>query len=552
MNTVKIIHNADSKYTLLLNDKSVKDCLSTDLQAELLELANVEFDKQFSEVVKPIKDDPDSVFLWCITYEDFRQDTLYGTVCLFYILQLINHLCFNEDIDYLIVDTYVPEPFIKTLKKLKLFKIKRTFNYYSSRSFNIIKKYTGPIIPILYFLVTNSLKAKKKNSFQSKDPFILIQKGNRYRGLIEALPQKHILLFNRWITSNRTDNEIDFYHYSKLSDLYNAISNSVKLKRNYKIFFSSPNRSNLFVNLALDQSVIQFAAMRWRYIVFDRFLLTHKSSLLIVTQTLNDRISRLNATAAFRHHVKVICNTCRPMLTSLRTEDRLFSAEYEKFNHTIIADYFIVLDLFSINTLVRMGIDKNKIIPLDQQKATKQKKLSIEDGFLIIFEANSSINESIIKNLFELKDCLNESKIYYRTHPNTPLTNTQIVQLQTLFGDNLINITSYKWDMLEFKNVVALNVSSTAGIEAVKCGAGIVWLPYLSEISIVFYDVMKIIGMVIQSSDELTKFIKKLHKENFRNDFISSCQQSYVTNFKFSDSLSISEVADKIMSFINQ
>jgi hypothetical protein len=545
-NHFKIIYDKDSTYQLCMNGVNIQKQMPLSQQYILLEKANQVFDKEILEVANETKNEDDGIFLWSVTYLDFRMDALAGTVMLYFILQVMDDI--SAGAEKITIDTYIPQAFIDCLKK-NGYTIILTGKYYVEQKKHWVKEVIGPILPIVKCRIRRIVEKKKYTEIDANKPVIALQKSSRYRGLLEKLPQDNIIVYNTWLTCYSKES-FDFSRYFRLDDVFWSIKEGFKFKKKYKTKLLEKYKNNFFLNLSMSQSLLQFASVRWRYTIFERFIISNNIKLLIVTQTLNDRISRLQSTIAHRHQIKVLCNTCRPMLTRLRTEDRLFEADKKQYGNSKIADHFLVIDKYSKDTLLSYGIDSKNIISCNQSKSTDIEKKKISNGFLMLFEAPRNMNDTLVEILCSLKDVLNHSNIYYRTHPNSQLSKKHQIKLNTLFGERLIDITAYSWRSLIFENIISFNGVSTAGIESVSAGAGLIWLPFLSNFSLTFGDVMSKIGIIAESESKLKSLILDLQNEDHRRIFIKECQENYLLHFKDNHSLSIEEVADCIIKLL--
>jgi hypothetical protein len=83
---------------------------------------------------------------------------------------------------------------------------------------------------------------------------------------------------------------------------------------------------------------------------------------------------------------------------------------------------------------------------------------------------------------------------------------------------------------------MALTVNSTAIIEAVSHGCGAIWMPYLNARSLLFFEVMNQLGVMVENIHDLDNILNS--SDNELQELIVACQNVYISKFKATDQTS--------------
>jgi hypothetical protein len=123
--------------------------------------------------------------------------------------------------------------------------------------------------------------------------------------------------------------------------------------------------------------------------------------------------------------------------------------------------------------------------------------------------------------------------LLFREHPNVTLTEKQLQSLKDVCP-NLVAITSELWHNLKFINVLALTSNSTSGIDALSRGASLLWLPFLTEHSLQFTNMMDTLGYTVLNKMEFNQFIRNyLRNLEFVKEIDLKCRRDYEAQIKY-------------------
>lgn len=276
-----------------------------------------------------------------------------------------------------------------------------------------------------------------------------------------------------------------------------------------------------------------------RALLFDRAIKVIKPEGLFLVTSLASPYSRLPTSIAHRNKIPVFIVASRAMLSVHRAEDRCCKADIEGYNKTSLGDYFFVRDKFSKYTLLREKIKNESIYSIDTfdrniGSIDSEMDYDIHNGIILLLTQYKK--NTIIFELIASINIRGFERIFIRSHPSQKkINNVCESQLNILksTGLEIINITDIPMKKLKCIDSIAITINSTSGVDIVQTGAGIVWLPFITEQSLQFVDVMNCLGKVCNSQNDFTDFLYLLSTNiSKRREFNKSCSLQYENSFE--------------------
>jgi hypothetical protein len=432
---------------------------------------------------------------WTQTYNDIRLDDLEGVIYEYFLKEMN--------------DNYVPKlpatTFKNTVAPLKIFR-------------SIAEKLfiTKQVIPEQALWLSSAKNTKR----------------NRYRHLMHYFRNDEIAYFNAShivdINVSAKDSNLNFVEQFKVKDIFKAFAKAIILKHKLR-----KNKTNSFVALWVkNMPWTHFFNMAIREIWVNRAIQKYKPKAILFTTANTYSPARMMSRLAKLYGVPFVVVACRSMFTYLRPEERACKIDLEEMNDARIADYFIVWDLFSKNTLVKSKIEADKIFISQLMLKSIVPELLLSNDNIVILTHESKMNDVLIDEL--VVACPDLSRIVIRTHPLCQLTAYQYKKL-TKF--EIVDISNIAMNCITFDNCVAISINSTAAVEACSYGCGILWLPYLNKRAVIFEPVMAILGLVLDDTKDFKESISSLVSIEKRKDLINACTDSFKKNFSGNDSL---------------
>lgn len=502
--------------------------ISLPLLYSILETSNENLETDLNNSALSFVDLENGQHLWAITWRPLRLDDLEGVGLYYFIKEIINHLKLNQDVTKLTLEGEFDLYFKKYLKtNYPDLKVKRriTTSYLKST----IGYYLGPLNYILKTILNTRKPEKIDGQIWFSSP-INISK-HRYKHLLNLINKTKAFYGGRLevgVNSKNFGQSINFSEYLTLSDIFESFKNGVrlcKIKRKHK-----PNE---LVDYAIKNNKIQhFMATLLKEKSVANAIAINKPEKILFTTANTYPPARIVSRQAYLNNIPFIIVACRPMFTKARLEERLIHADKLKINDTHVADTYAVWDEYSKQTLIGQGVSEKSIYVTSPDPVQSQKSKSVikfENAILVLFTHEESLNRKFVKELVQLND---SKDIIIRQHPLMPLTVLQLEELSSKF--NIItDITSKDYSNFEFVNVLAITVNSTAIIEAVSYGCGAIWMPYLNSRSLVFFEIMNELGVMMESIHDLENLLSS--NDSRLKEIITDCQEVYINKFKAKD-----------------
>jgi hypothetical protein len=357
---------------------------------------------------------------------------------------------------------------------------------------------------------------------------------HRYKHLFERISLTKSFYggtLDRTVNAENKEEAINFMGYLTFSDVFACFRKAIILNRAKRII-----KPNKLVDYAIRNSRLQhLSATILKEKSVENTIKTNKPERILFTTANTYPPARIVARQAYLNQIPFIVVACRPMFTGARLEERLINADILKMNDAHVADAYAVWDEYSKQTLIDQGVNQASIYVTspDPSEVSKIKATQkFENSLLILFTHEENLNQKLIEELVLLKK---SKDIIIRQHPLKPLTASQFEKLNGKF--NIISdITSRDYDNFEFINIMALTVNSTAIIEAVSHGCGAIWMPYLNARSLLFFEVMNQLGVMVENIHDLDNILNS--SDNELQELIVACQNVYISKFKATDQTS--------------
>ena len=534
------------KKELFLNGKNCFEIIDFELKNKLFENALNKIDKEISEVAELSKDKKEGLFFWCLTYDNHRADGVIGMVLDYYFIEIIEYLIkeFNE-ISELKIHTLVTKSFKALLRKNFVFKIVDKTGVTEKIQYHLRFK-LGPLKIILQILAKSFfLRSSLKKNLS--DDLVLILKplrstNTRLKGFPSFLESKHsdvyfldtsLLKIKKFGLSGEEYN-IKTY---KLSFFFKAFVKALKLTKDKYFFFREKDYNSIgFINYLSEQSFLQTYFIRIKTLAYEEVFKQLNPKCVVVSSTFGDPQKRMPLIIAKKLGIDTILFSCRPFITKMRSEDRIIKPDLLEYNNSTLGNNIYIFDKPSFNHLLLSGFPQERIKIYNPQKNIVKDYINnyfYSNSILLLF-AHPSYNNSIINLMGTLnKQGVKFETILYREHPNDRLTNKQIQLLQDI-SDNLECISEKLWSDLKFSNVLSITSNSTSGIDAVSRGATLLWLPFLTEHSIQFSQMINNLGYVANNKNEFSTFINNfINDKKFKRQIEKKCETDYSNFIKF-------------------
>ena len=538
---LSILPDAAFFFKAFLDGEDCFTLLPFEKRVVLWKKALQQLDQDVQVVADLYKDKKYGEYSWCFTWENHRNDGVLGTVYHYYLQEIILELSQSHTIDKLAAHRCVPKLFMKLISSKLQLKGKYISGWGSKEHLvNGFRKYLSPGRHFFELF----LRKTRKNAHSNIQKATLIATRNeaglrRYKHYYTSLPKEQVLLYHPDILRNVKSwpdgiKTIDFKTFFSVSMLFSSFFTAFGIKKTIKSQQKHIHH-NLFYSYVKSQSLLQYWVLSLKKKLFEKAIQQLSPTALACNASITDPISRLPLTIAHQKKLETITVGCRSMISSLRGEDRIIPADLQNYNDTYISDRFLVNDEYSKNTWVSQGLDEDII---SYNSATGEKKVSentfhIENGLIVLFtqyEYNTRICELLAKSKLGSFD-----KIYIRSHPNGHKKNqVSDYQKEKLMesGLQIEDITQIPMSELHCTNTVSITANSTAGVEIVSTGSGIVWFPFLTEHSLQFFDVMQHLGIACMKSSEVYElFSETLNSSENIATFVEQCEKAYNQHF---------------------
>ncbi|PKG43433.1 hypothetical protein [Psychroflexus sp. MES1-P1E] len=512
-----------------LNSLSLEDlALPTIVSHKLLLQANLKLEKDLQAFIDLYKHLPNAHHYWATTYRHLRSDDLEGLALYYYVIGIIKFSLENQPNIKIKLHCNFENYFAKYIRSnFPQVKVSVNSNLKDKINYNF-----GPFKYILkaykYALKNVGDKSVLKNKVWLSMP--IQPEKHRYKHLLNRIREEKVFYTGRLEDKINENNEAKSIRFEKelgCKNLLNAFKKAFQLKQNLKQI-----HPNTLLNLEIRQNKIQhFWVMLLKEKAVEKAIKKYKPKSILYTTANTYPFARIISRQAFLNNVPFIVVACRPMFINTRLEERLIEADVKATNDAFVANNFAVWDKFSKNTLVKAGVDKEKIFVVNQNKQLENSiaKVSLKNALLILFSHEEELNQRLVDELLKLDT---KTSLIIRQHPLKKLTEKQNKQLTAKFKITQ-DITSQPYSKYEFTNVLAITINSTAVLEAAQHGCGVIWLPHLNSRSIIFYEIMQKIGKCFESASELDDFLNS--SSDVLLNFIESCQIDYKELFESED-----------------
>lgn len=536
--TADLVLNKKSNIEININNKSVYEILSLDEFNVLYQNALARIDNHLDKVAHLSADNSFGIYLWCLTYDVYRDDGLRHMLLHYYLIEQLLFLKDRFKINRVRILAPLPYFFSKIITEEVGVEVR--IDYVKSQYLkNRIRYLVGPLTRT----ILKALKMTFRRSYNEDviDPgcalFLgyTIRDNQRFRGFdkyVNKITPVYILDEELHTVKCFRNGKILNLRLFDFGDLFYVLLNTLKYLKYRKLFLKKhKSQISSFTYYIKYQSFSQTLNVFFRERAWERILKKLKPKNVIVMSTFGDPNKRLPLYVASKMGIKSILFAARPFLSNFRSEDRLINADKNKLHDAEIGNEIYVLDKFSKDYLIESGIMENRITIYSDQSNQDLKYINVfEFGILVLF-ADYYSNEQLIKLISSLPiNLLKNITIFYRTHPSkkAALTNNQIYKLNSLECKTK-NINEFEWSQMKFINVIAIASDSTSIYDAAKCGAGIVWLPFVTLDSIVLTPIINKIGYTSENEENFIKFmIDIFNNEAMLKSFCLTCNENYL------------------------
>lgn len=520
------------------NFKVLEFNLKTSDQYRLLQKANQNLEKDLQAFIDVHKHLPNAHNYWATTYRHLRSDDLEGLALYYYVIEIIKNSIETQPNTkiklYGNFESYFAKYLTSNFPQIEVSKhstLKQKIEYNLGPFKYLLKAYK-------YALRNTEDKSALKNKVWLSIP--IQPKKHRFKHLLNKITEAKVYYPARLedkVIDNDQAKGIRFEEELGFKDLVIAFKKAFQLKQNLKKI-----NATTLVCLEIKQNKAQhFYVMLLKEKAVEKAINKYKPTSILYTTANTYPFARIISRQAFLNHIPFTVVACRPMFIDTRLEERLIRADLEAVNDAFVANNFAVWDKFSKNTLLKAGVERDKIFVLNQNKQGEKPtvKVSLKNALLILFSHEKELNQCLVDELLKLNI---KSALVIRQHPLKKLTERQHNQLKTKF-EITQDITSQPYSKYEFTNVLAITINSTAVLEAAQHGCGVIWLPYLNSRSIIFYEMMQKIGKWFDSAYELDHFL------NSSTDGLFKCIES--SQIQYKELFESKDETDQLMKSLN-
>jgi hypothetical protein len=493
-------------------------------------------DSDITDAYQICKDSEYHTFVWLVTFKNLRQDGLVGVLLQYYLVSIIDRISKDHGfISNIAVFTWQDKPFIRFLK----LRYPATNIWYKFPFFpNLAKIGFTALLPVKY-LLTGLLQARlfvQKPSGYNGLEMIVAPKDfnrNRLRGYEKTTAEKQFLVLAKEVfhsVKNIPDSGTlaQYSLVAYLKNLFAAIHVTIKVNGLIKDTYRTVK--SLHSEILNSQGWFQTYFLVVKQRVLEKIIGRYWPKEVIVTQTFGYPAARAVTLAAETVGVRSKVFSCRPMVTLLRSEDRILPFEIQEKNPLFgLGETFVLFDRFSQTTLIEQQYPIERIVPYVVSLQTNKKNMKL-NGYLFLL-TEERVNTRLIHLLSRHKPTISRH-VYLKSHPLQPITKDQVGLLRRA-GLDFTDVSGFKLHELDLYEVIALTTNSTSGVEAVGMGGGILWMPFFTEHCIQFADAYEKLGEVVENESQFMEkmafFSNALHFEAF----IEKCRSQYQRNFQF-------------------
>lgn len=550
MEVLALVPDASHGFTVTCDGRSAAEIIPYRQRVALWKKANENLERDVNTTAGLFTDFELGAFLWCFTWEHHRHDGLVGTIYFYYLVELIAALSETHSPRVLEIHRSVPSAFARMARRRSGLLSRRTGNRATSFVRTRSRRYFAPLRLFGPFLRHRLTKPRMRYEqgkiwLQMRDDFAK----NRFGAVLDFIAAPDVQVYHKFIFANPASHpfgnkEVHFSDFLTLGRLLKSARSVIRIRRETARVrrLNRPAWSdNFFWQLTHGQSFTETFHMVLRSELLEAAMLAYQPRALFTVTSLADPISRLPLSIASRQGIPGYVVACRSMLSVYRAEDRSCEADRAKQNGTSMGDFFIVRDAFSYQTLVRQQIHPSAIsISGGTRKTLTEPPFVLRNGIVLLltqFENNQRLIE-------HLRQCNTSAftTIYLRSHPNRWKKNEvseNQMELLRATGLEIVDITDLPMHRLECVDTIAMTTNSTAGVEIVSRGIPIVWVPFITEHSLQFAEVMENLGHICYDGEAMVALFDRfaVSPEHIRT-FTRETSDRYSDFFKADDTIS--------------
>lgn len=505
MMLIEVVNTTRNRFDvdILLNGISFFRADNIEEASRIYEAALQNLDDDINEVADLTREDEYHDFYWWLTYDGYRVDGIGLFVLEYLLLEILKAHLGGEEVvmksKVSLNKSFYDFCAVKGVRILRGQVLKDNIRHH-------IRNSLGPL-KILFSYASHLRLPEDKASEQPQSSDLLFSQ----------LYEKNYKRWGRYATDWNSGNDHAYFFGMKEATLrctdrgtqhgikvfapsgfYKAWRASRKFqsrKRSYKKQF----QHSFFGFKLLRQSFFQSFAVFLRYYSLLELFRKSQCKRVHVMSSFGDPFHGTVLKAALDAGKMAYLYLCRPYISRTRSEDRVIAAD-KKYGFLSGNDARVVVrDEISRKYLEDMEVQSE--LPQSHTKNGHNEQVHCSRGLLLLF-AHSGYNDTLL-NLVDvaLRERKNRDlKIFYREHPVVPLDERQESVLKAL-SPNLENLNDYDWQQLTFNEVLTFSANTTAGIEAMKRGAVLMWLPFLNHQYLQFTAYFKL-GQVAHSRED--------------------------------------------------
>jgi hypothetical protein len=426
--------------------------------------------------------------LWVATFRDLRSDDIVGLIDCYHNNKPIQHyFSFRESVAPL----KIVIPFLKGLFSKKVFSDKKSI-----------------------WILTGKHENK-----------------HRYRNLLSYFSSLYSFycFTNNFSEDVVTENfnSLNFARQARITDIFIALKISISLS----IYASKIKDTSLVAQWIKNTPWTFYFNMALKDIWIDRALSKCPPGGIFFSTANTYPPARLLSRKAKLHNVPFIVIACRTMFVTTRPEERACILDIEEVNDAKIADYWLVWDKYSKNTLTQFNIESNKIF-VSQPKAKNEKRANSNNGsYLLLLTHDKAQNENFINLWCDILEKVNIA-FSIRKHPLCDLTTQQKEKLDKF---QYTDYTGIPFSQLDMGGMIGISINSTAAIDICAMGGGVIWLPFLNPNSIVFEPIFDIIGLKVSDVKDFERALNEFENQDVRDSFVKASTDAYEKHFSSKD-----------------
>lgn len=482
-------------------------------RVQALRNANDRFDKELMKAASLFPQKKIGAFLWCYTSDFLRGENITDLVKIYFIIELVKELVKVSSVNDLKLSYKFPNDAIQEFSNIGL-TVQKTTNYYNG----IIREW----FKVFYY---TGIEIKKNfDSFKNKRNSIF--EGN-------------LLDVNKSPINNRLDS-IENFHFYKPYKVFSGQEHSINgFDKNDVVVFR--NENSIWDGLIVFIKTIQIALFTkskksslpkvynsffrfrdsfrlWSLLLYERgaskYFERSKIIHLVHVSTLTKPEYRILWAKAKEYQIQITLASSRT-LKKLSSSERLIKADIIGYSKTVLPDYFIVRDQFSKDVFTGFPFYHNVLIGgrFISNEEVVNKVVGNELVLYIVLTHIRDCSDYLLRELMCIDFiALGIRKIFFRSHPAVRYTVEEIANHFPIY--EIFNHTGLSIQNCNYEKIIMISGPTTGSLELVKKGVSLFWFPYIWKDGILFDDIMRETGSMVNSVDDFVFSVKKFKTKN--------------------------------------